>query len=530
MSSASQESPIEPKAPDVPPAIDELTRPGAIARSVAANWVGQIIFIVSGFVLPRLIDRHIGQELLGVWDLGWTTVAYLTLLNAGIASSVNRFVARYRVQRDWDAMNRATSCCGFLFICTSSAAAIVTIALTIGLARILPETFGEHVGEARWVVLFLGLSSAAGMSVAVFNGVITGHQRYDLVMYIETGSHIVAFAGTIVALVLGHGLRVMAVVFFTAKALECVAKIVTAYRICPQLHLSPRSVSKAGVWEVTAFGGKYFVHQLSRITLYQGNSLLIAAFLGPAALAVYARAMGLVNYADKMLFEFGKVLIPSASSLQAQNADVPLERLILHSLRYSLLIALPMILGLSILGASLMRVWMGPEYAELPLLTILAVGHLAAFAQTGPFYILLGMNRHGVPALSMAAAAAISIVTTLVCLTVFYTSLVGVTCSVGGSVTAAYLFVTPWVITRASGLSLWRYFLETVPGAVLAVLPFTLWLVAARLLLAPNDKLVLLAGALGGGAILLASYWRTAVPQAIKDHVRRLARFRNIAN
>ena len=67
----------------------------AIARNVAANWLWSFLAMVAGFVLPRCIDDQLGQELLGVWDLGWALVIYVRWLQIGIAGSIARYVARF---------------------------------------------------------------------------------------------------------------------------------------------------------------------------------------------------------------------------------------------------------------------------------------------------------------------------------------------------------------------------------------------------------------------------------------------------
>ncbi len=492
-----------------------------IARSVIANWAGQSIVVVSGFILPRFVKDELGAEQLGVWDLGWSMVAYLMLLNAGIASSVNRHVARARAMADWAMLSRDASCCACVFLVTSLIAVVVTALLAGLLPGWLPVSFAPYLDEVRWVVACLGLMAACGLAVAVFNGVITGYMRYDLVVYIESGAHALAFAVTLIALYLGYGLRVMGVTFLAAKLIECTAKVIAAYSICPQLQLSPRLMTRSGIWRMTVFGGKFFVHQMSRITLYQGNALLVALFLGPASVAVYSRAMALVQYSDKVLFEFGRVLIPSASALQTQNDDAALNRLILLGMRYSLLIALPSLLVLTIVGDSLMRVWMGAEFSELPLLTILAIGHVATLSQTGPFYVLLGLNRHGVPALCMGIAAVVSISISALCVGLLKSDVTAVAWSVGGSMTLVHLLVMPWAISRASGLSVRRYLLDPLPGTLAAVAPFTLVLMLSRWLIAPHDLFILLVTALAGGLVLFVSYWHLVLPPDLKHRMGR---------
>ena len=73
---------------------------GQIARGLGVSWVAQFIQIAAGFIVPRWIDHGLGRETLGVWDLGWSFVSYLTLLEAGIGSSVNRHVALHRADGD----------------------------------------------------------------------------------------------------------------------------------------------------------------------------------------------------------------------------------------------------------------------------------------------------------------------------------------------------------------------------------------------------------------------------------------------
>ncbi len=491
----------------------------AVARNTLINWSGHLLLIVSGFVLPRIIDSRIGQERLGVWDFGWSATAYLTLINAGIASSVNRYVARHRTRGDWEAMNRVCSACAAVFLATALLATLVTVGLTVCAGSILPASFAGYVDEAQWLILFLGLASALNMYLTVYNGVLSGFQRYDLATSIECGLHI-TLMGVIAALLFaGYGLRAMAVGVLVTRCIEAVLKHAAAGRACPTLHIAPRFVSRAGIREVMTFGSKTFLNQAARVTLYQGHSLLIAAFLGPAAVAVHARAMALVMHANKLLFQFGRVLIPTASSLQAADDTKALAKLVVQGTRFSMLMALPMVLVLTLLGRPLMHVWMGEGYGDVPLLGILALGHLAPLSQTGAFYALQGMDRHGIPGLATLAATVLSIGASWIALWGMDAGLVSVSISIGVSLTVVNLFVIPVVIARCAGLSLRSYLAETVPGAVAAVLPFGLWLAISRYLLGLGDLATLLVG-LGGGAVFLAlAYWRAVVPMALKARV-----------
>src|SRR5262245_66564905 len=109
----------------------------SIVLNAAARWfvfVGQIAiaFFMSPFLVHSLGDRRYGM-----WSLLESVLAYLMLLDLGVAASVVRFVARFEATRDRDSLNRVFS----TSVCLSSAAGVAALVLAVGIA------FGE-IGRA----------------------------------------------------------------------------------------------------------------------------------------------------------------------------------------------------------------------------------------------------------------------------------------------------------------------------------------------------------------------------------------------
>ena len=77
--------------------------------NVLASWAGQLVFLLAGFFMPRMIDTHVGQAALGIWDFSWSLVSYFGLANLGVGSSVNRYVAMYRAANDITSLKTAVS-------------------------------------------------------------------------------------------------------------------------------------------------------------------------------------------------------------------------------------------------------------------------------------------------------------------------------------------------------------------------------------------------------------------------------------
>src|SRR4249919_614272 len=159
---------------------DDRSGRDRLVWNVIASWAGHVVFIVAGFIMPRQIDRHVGQVGLGVWDFGWTTVNYFFLAQIGVGVSVNRYVARYRSARDTDGLSRMISSVVLLQFLAAS----IVLALTAASAYWLPFFFREDLrGEAEVatrVIALLGVSVAVRMASQPFSGVVTGCHRWDL--------------------------------------------------------------------------------------------------------------------------------------------------------------------------------------------------------------------------------------------------------------------------------------------------------------------------------------------------------------
>ena len=62
--------------------------------NVIASGLTYLVAIGIGFVMPRIIYESVGQEALGVWDLGWSFLIYVSFSGIGFGQAVAYFIAR----------------------------------------------------------------------------------------------------------------------------------------------------------------------------------------------------------------------------------------------------------------------------------------------------------------------------------------------------------------------------------------------------------------------------------------------------
>lgn len=491
------------------------------ALNVLWSWAGYSIVLVSGFVLPRIIGDHVGQEHLGVWDLGWSFVGYLPLLSLGVSASVNRYVAAHLARGERDLLSQTVSSCICVFAISGVLALLATAAIAIALPSLLSHRLGGVLAEAQWVVCLLGLSTALRMPLSVFGGVITGHLRYGLTSTIMAGHQALLVLGIASALLLGGGLVEMSAVVLVLELVYGIARATAAFRICPGLHISPRTVTLARMREVIGFGSKNVLRTVSRSVLHQTTNMLVIFFAGPAALAVYARSSGLVRRLGQFIHRYTRVITPTASGMDAREDAEALKRLLLRTSRHCLLMILPLVALLLVLGNDILRVWMGPAYQSGLVLVILAAGHVAFQWQRGSVALLTALNKHGWPAVANLLASIFSIILSAVFMGPLGLGILGAAVSVAACTTITYGIVVPLLTLRAVRVRVLTYMRQSLPLPLLASLPFAAWLVTAKNTIGCASLGSLLAVSGIGAAVLATTYWLLVVPPYVKDRISR---------
>ena len=128
---------------------EDLTGRDRLVSNVIFSWAGHFVSIIAEFIMLRMFDRRLGQELLGVWDFAWSLVSYFGLVQAGIGSSVNPYVTRYRIAGDISAQSGTVS----------SALVIMGISRVLVLGLTIVGLRTQH---------YYPLESTLGMWMAVF--------------------------------------------------------------------------------------------------------------------------------------------------------------------------------------------------------------------------------------------------------------------------------------------------------------------------------------------------------------------------
>lgn len=498
---------------------DDLTGRGRLHSNVLYSWGGQIVFVITGFIMPRLIDQHVGQFSLGIWDFCWSIVSYLNLAGLGVGSSVNRYVAKHRANADVTGLRESVSS----VMCIQLIVAVIVLLSIATAVWFLPFLFADRLGSeinvARWVVGLLGAGLAVQMAFDTSRGVLSGCHRWDLHNAINAGSNAVSAALMILALKNGGGLRSLGIVHLSVVIITETFRTFMAHRVCSDLRVRLAYVKWLKAKEMLLFGSKTIVASLPQFLIVQINNIIIVSVIGPVALAVFSRPVALVRHVETFINKFSFVLTPMASSIEAGGQKDELRKFFFETTRYGIALTLPVVIFLVLFGDLILYFWMGEKYVHGIVLAILAIGYFLPVSQNSVMRILMGLNLHGRIALINLSVTLAVFVAGLLIISSIGWSIELVAIHIAISLTAGNGLIVPYLACGRLNIPIADYLRNAFFVPVVCSGVFAGWLLFIRILI-PANPIIATICALSGGSILMAGlYFRFLIQKSFRRNI-----------
>ena len=494
-----------------------------LMRNAFVSWGSYLIIVIAGFIMPRLMDIYVGQQLLGIWDFSWAFVNYLTMAGLGLGSSVGRYVARYNSKGEKEKLNTLISTVFTLQLLVTLFVVVVTIIFSLIVPEYILASNDQDAKIAQKVVLFLGFSFAIQMFFDTSRGVLTGCHRWDIYNGLQAASRILITIGMIVVLVSGGSLVELSLVYLVFTVLFESTRAIIALKILPGISRSPKCFSMSYAKKTFQFGIKSIMVAAPGIVTIQTINIMVVASLGPEALAVLARPIALIKHLETFIHKFTFILVPTAGSLQGAGEDDALREFFLTVAKFTFAMTIPAICLLVVFGDHIIELWMGDKYVNWALMMILPIGYLLPISQSAVTSILVGMNKHGIVGGGGLIITIVSLVIGIVIIDSFGWTLERAAILTIIPSLLIHLFLVPSIACKAFKIGVFEYvsrsvFLPIIIGVVYAAL-----LSGARLYLL-DDLIVAVLVCIISTVLLVVVYWRYILNSENRSYVLNVVR------
>ncbi|MBU1223568.1 MAG: oligosaccharide flippase family protein [Gammaproteobacteria bacterium] len=423
-----------------------------ILLTTLSSGGSKLLSAVISFTLIPLTLNYLGTERFGLWMTISSVVAMLSFADLGIGSGLMNAVATAQGKDDIQEIKKKIAA-GLLLL---SGIALLIIALFFlieplvhwgGVLNINSELASkEAVPTIAVVVFWFAISLPAGVAIKVLMGLQKG---FAANLWLAAAS--AAGLGCVLGVIhFEGGLPSLAAASIAPPVVAgIIAGLYLFIKQSPHLRPQFSFLSVNDVKYLAGTSGLFFVLQLSGLIAFQSDNLIIAHYLGPESVAVYAVAFKLFTIPSIILSLFLNALWPAYAEASSRGDKEWIYKSFMRSLKLSAVIAVPISVVTLICGPWIIDQWVGDEINPTwdlliglffwSLLTILG-GNFAAL-----------MNGLGVIKFQTIASVAMAAVNIM--LSIWLVQIIGVSGVIWGSVLSLAL-----ILYLPSALYLRKYF------------------------------------------------------------------------
>jgi len=329
-----------------------------------ANALVKVLQLAPAFVFMPFLIRGFGLANYGLFMLAGSLSVYLGLLDLGVSPTIVKRVAEYRARGEDD---------GLASLLSNSVVFYVVIGVLVSTLLLLLARFGVGVfrlaasGEDVARNLFTVAAAVALFSwpLGIGHAVLSGLQRYDLSATVGSGMVIGNLVATAYVLATNDGPVVLLAGMGLVSIVGAAVSTLLAWRELGDVRLSPNHVSAKAMGSILHFGGMLFLMQVAVLVIQQQTDrLVLATFVGAAAIGLYEAAAKLSGLVDQMMAMPISALVPASSQMDAQQRPEALRALFLRGTKYTLAFAAPIAVGLMTLARPVLGAWLGRQFVS----------------------------------------------------------------------------------------------------------------------------------------------------------------------
>lgn len=334
-----------------------------LSKNIAVSLVRVFVTSLVALVLPAFLTHRLPVSVYGAWVLILQMGAYVSFFDLGVQTSVAKFVAEYEARNDLAGASQRASV-GFVIM---AIAGLGGLALTIGVAWQVSRLFhtmpSTLYGDVRLSVLMIGGSLSLQLASSVFGAIFLGLQRYGIPMAIAVVNRILYAVVICIAVLLHGSLAEMGLAVAAVNVTTSVSQIIAWRKLANRIRISLHLIDRHVLRQMLHYCALLAIWSVAMLFI-TGLDLTIVGHYDFSQTAYYSIAVLPTNLLIMIISSMMGPLMPASSALSTQRTPAEMGRILARTTRYSTIMLLLTGLPLVVFGYSILRLWVGPQYAQ----------------------------------------------------------------------------------------------------------------------------------------------------------------------
>jgi O-antigen/teichoic acid export membrane protein len=381
-----------------------------LASGVLLQQIAQACGLLALLAVVTLLARRLSVAELGAYGLVASLAGYLLVLRNSVASSAVRAMAGAAGAGE---RARTYTAAVFLYGVVGLATGVVIAAVALAIAGLILD--GELASDARSGGVLLGLVTAIGILASVNLDALRAERLFVRAATIEIAAVAIYVVAMVALILAGAGLGVVIGVSGALPLLSGSLSTVALRRRGLPYRWSLDGVSRGRLMTILPTAGWLLVVELANLVMYASQRLVLGAYTSTRTVGLFEGPVRAHNLLYALSGALAVPVVPTAARYVASGDRRRLAELAVRGTRYTLGLAIPLIVTLMVLAGPILEVWLGDRYGgggdALTMIVSYWLLYSALIVTPG---FLVGAGRARAVGLVFIAAAAANVALSLV--------------------------------------------------------------------------------------------------------------------
>lgn len=386
-----------------------------IKKGVVLTYATLIIGNLISFIYMPYMIRCLGQSEYGLISFVNSIIAYVSLIDTGLGSSIIRYNASCIAENDFEKQSKINGMFLKLFSILSVVSIIIGIVITINMGAIFTKYTDREVWIAQRLLFLANLNLAISFPLNVFSSIVVAYEKFT---FNKTITLLKTLLSPILSVLIlmngGKSIPIVAVSLF----LTVFVGTMNVWYCFVRLHIkiSFGKLDKEILKDIWKYSFFIFLSMIAYQIYWNTDQFIIGKVMGAVPIAIYAVGMNFNNYFRTFSDFASGIFLPRFTKMVTQGNDIndTLDDLVKVS-RLQLYICGLIFTGFVLVGKQFIVRWVGSDYALAYWIALIVMTpQIISIIQSLFATLLQSLNKHNVKSYIYLFMAVVNVIFTVV--------------------------------------------------------------------------------------------------------------------
>ncbi|MGH4139641.1 lipopolysaccharide biosynthesis protein [Clostridium sp.] len=363
---------------------------------IVLSYISMFFSIAIGLIYVPMLLHFLGKEQYGLYQLMGSLIAYMAVMDFGLANTITRYYSRYLALKDEENQSNVLAISSIIYGAITVVVLIAGVVIYFKLGDIFKNSLTvEELAKAKQIYIIQMVNIVITIPSNIFTAIINSHERFIFIR------------GLSILQTVLQPFVVIAVMYYKADVIGLVI-VISVFNIGTILikiyyaMFKIRAKIKLYCWnkilvkEMTVFSFFIFLNMVIDQIYFKTDQIILGIVAGTSVVAVYSIASQLDQYYINFSSSVNSVFLPRIAAISAKTEDMTEINGMFNKVgRIQYAIMAMLLSGFIMYGKSFIVFWAGPSFSNAYYMSLIVmVPLLVPLIQSMGIVIIQAKNKH----------------------------------------------------------------------------------------------------------------------------------------